>query len=190
MAKRPVSSATAAEVIGAKQSLPYSITCMISSRSGATASTLAKELDVPAGKVRHQLRKLIRLGVVETVEETARRGVVERSYALAGDLIVDEEEFDAVPPERRTRIVNPILKGIVRDIARSVKAGLVTRRCDFCVARTPILVDEEGWKQLARIHTLTVEEVCRVRAESEQRLSEADAEPIRTVSVLLFIESP
>ena len=190
MAKRPLSSAVAAEVIGGKRGLLYSIAWMIAIRAGTTASTLAAELGVPAGRIRHQLRNLIRLGVVETVEETARRGVVERSYALAGDLILDDEEFDALPPEGKARIVNPILKGTVGDIARSVKAGLISRRSDRCVARTPILVDEEGWKQLARLHARTLDEVCRVRVESEQRLSEGDAEPIRTVSVLLFIEMP
>ena len=73
---------------------------------------------------------------------------------------------------------------------RSVKSGLINRRADRCVVRTPVLVDEEGWKELSEIHCQTFEEVARVRAESEERLKETSAVPISTVSVLLFIELP
>lgn len=190
MAKRSVSSSTATELIGGKQALRYAIVSAIDTRAGTTAALIAEELGVSVGRVRHQLRNLIRLGLVETVKETARRGVLERSYVLAGDLIIDDEEFDSLSPERKAKIVNSILRVSFGDVLRSVKAGLINRRADRCVVRVPVMVDEQGWEELSRIHCETFEEVARVRAESERRLKETDAVPISTVSVLLYFELP
>lgn len=190
MAKRSLPSATATDLFGSKHALRYSIASAIGTRAGTTASALAKELGVPVGRIRHQLRNLSRLGVVETVKETARRGVVERSYALAGDLIVADEDFDALPPERHARIVSSILRVAFGDIMRSIRAGMINRRADRCVVRAPVLVDEKGWNDLAGIHLQTFDEVCRVREESERRLRETNGEYIPTVSILFFIELP
>jgi DNA-binding transcriptional ArsR family regulator len=189
MAKRSLPSAAATETIGG-QALRYSIVSVLDTRVETTASALAAELEVSVARVRRQLRVLSRAGLVETVTETARRGVTERSYRLAGDLIIDDEEFDALPVEQKERIVRSILRVSLGDILRSVKAGLINRRSDRCVVRAPVLVDEEGWRELARIHGRTYEEVRRVREESERRLKDSDGDPIATVSIQLFIELP
>lgn len=190
MVKRSLPSAAVTEIIGGKQGLRYSIASVLDTRAETTASALAEELGVPVATIRRQLRILSRLGLVETVKETARRGVVERSYRLAGDLTIDDDEFDALSPERKEKIVRSILRATLGDILRSAKAGLINRRADRCVARTPALLDEEGWHELARIHGQTFKEVCRVREESERRLKETNGEPIPTVSVQFFIELP
>jgi len=190
MAKRSVSSATATELIGGKNTLRHLIASALDTRAGTTASVLAEELGVSVGRVRHQLRKLNQLGLIETVKETARRGVLERSYVLTGDLIVDDEVFDKLPPDQKARIATAIIRVAFGDVLRSVRAGVINRRADRCLVRVPVLVDEQGWEELTQIHCKTFEQVCRVRAESEKRLKETDAVPISTVSVLLYFELP
>lgn len=190
MAKRSVSRATATELIGGRNTLRYAIATALGNRAGTTASALADELGVSVGRVRHQLRKLSQLGLIETAKETARRGVLERSYVLTGDLIVDDELFDTLPPDQKARIATAIIRVAFADVLRSVRAGVINRRADRCLVRVPVLVDEQGWEELTRIHGKTFEEVARVREESERRLNKTDAVPISTVSVLLYIELP
>jgi DNA-binding transcriptional ArsR family regulator len=185
--KRSIASADVVDLIG--HDLRYLI-CAAIGRRAATAAEVAATLDVPVSKIRYQLRKLVELGLVESVEESSRRGVIERSYALTGEMFVGETELQALEPEQQLQVASSIVRAIFGDVLRSLRARLINRRPDRCIIRVPLRVDAAGWAELTRIHGQALEKVLRVQDESSRRLEQTDEEAIDALSVLLSIEIP
>ncbi len=61
-------------------------------RTPGSASSLARDLDLPRQKLNYHLRELERHGLVRLVDEKPRRGLVERFFESAADrMLVDPE---------------------------------------------------------------------------------------------------
>lgn len=156
----------------------------------ASAKQLAERVEEPPSKVRYHLRKLREAGLVGIEDEESRRGVVERYYrALQRPVIWEEDEVGLGDAQKRALSVE-ILRLILADAARSISAGTFIGRDDRCLTRTWAEVDEEGWRELAKIHLETLAAVQAAVNRSGERLSRSGEEPIRAVSDLLFFEYP
>jgi DNA-binding transcriptional ArsR family regulator len=156
----------------------------------ASAKQLADRLEEPPSKVRYHLRKLRDAGLVGIEDEESRRGVVERYYrALQTPLISEEDEGELDDAQKRAFSVE-ILRLILADAARSISAGTFIAREDRCLARLWAEVDEEGWRELAKIHLETLDSVQAAIERSGERLGRSGEEPIRAVSGLLLFEYP
>jgi DNA-binding transcriptional ArsR family regulator len=156
----------------------------------ASAKQLSHRIGEPPSKVRYHLRKLRDIGLVGVEDEESRRGVVERYYRSLRAPVISAEDDRGLDDAQKRAFSIEILRLIFADAARSISAGTFIAREDRCLTRISAEVDEEGWRELAKIHFETLEAVKAVVRHSGERLQHSGEEPIRAVSDLLLFEYP
>jgi hypothetical protein len=80
---------------------------------------------------------------------------------------------------------------LLADATQALAAGTFDARGDRHLSRTPMLVDEEGWRELVEIHATALKATLEVQAASAERMSKVDDdEGIPTIAALTFFEMP
>jgi predicted transcriptional regulator len=153
-----------------------------------SAAALAKKTEIPVEKVRYHLRALVKDGIVEAGEETPRRGVMERLYVAARDLIVDNEDSASLSVKQRQRIAAVILGTSLKEASAALVAGPPSSRPDQHCVRIPLEVDERGWSELVELHGELFDRILSVKAEARKRLDAASTPPIQATSTIFFYE--
>jgi DNA-binding transcriptional ArsR family regulator len=153
----------------------------------ASAKELAAELGAPVGKIRYQLGRLRKAGLVEQRESRQRRGVLEQVYVAPPEPVWDEE-FDEVSPPQREKAVAAILKTILSDVTKAMRAGSFARRDDVVVVRTPLRVDQQGWAEATKVHRDALADLLKVRERSMDRIEAGAAPAADAYSFLLLFD--
>jgi hypothetical protein len=157
----------------------------------ASARELSDLLSQPRSTVGDQLRKLIAGGLVESAGEEARRGTTERFYRAApGSRWLDDDVTGKLDPRQKRRTALSVAREAMTDTSLALRSDRLDQRNDWCVASSRIVVDSQGWKELAEIHRRVLEEVERVREESADRLDDEGEEPLRAISWVMLLELP
>jgi DNA-binding transcriptional ArsR family regulator len=188
-ARRTAGRAAAAEV--AKYPVRMYIAALLFDRP-MTANELAAATEMSVSTVRRHLRAMRNAHAVEITETHKRRGTAEQVYGPTGPFLLDQDEYSRLTPKQRRQIGGYILKASLTEATRSLVSNPSKRsleRDDVCFARTPIQVDEEGWAELAKIHSDALQRVIELRERVEDRIGESDAETFRATSVILWFEA-
>ncbi|MGN6275201.1 MAG: ArsR/SmtB family transcription factor [Solirubrobacterales bacterium] len=157
----------------------------------ASARELAALLSQPRSTVGDQLRKLIAGGLVESAGEETRRGTTERFYRIArSSRWLDDEVTGKLGPRQKRRTALRVVREAAADTSLALQSDRLDHRDDWCVGSSRIVVDPQGWTELAAIHRHAVEEVERVRDESAARLDQEAGEPLRAISWVMLLEMP
>lgn len=131
---------------------------------------------------------LERLGLIEVVEEEKKRGVNQKFYRAIAMPLFSDSDWEALDPPVREAISRLGLKGVFDDASRSLEAGLFDRRHDRHLTRTPLNLDERGWRRVAAIQKETFDAILEEQAASDQRRSESREQGIPAVAVMAFFE--
>jgi DNA-binding MarR family transcriptional regulator len=157
----------------------------------ASARELAELLSQPRSTVGDQLRKLIASGLVESAGEEARRGTTERFYRVAeNSRWLDDEVTAKLDPRQKRRTALRVVREAAADTSLALQGDRLDHRDDWCVGSSRVVVDSQGWKELAEIHRQALEEVERVRDESAERLDDGADESLRAISWVMLLELP
>jgi DNA-binding transcriptional ArsR family regulator len=163
---------------------------MILAERTASPVEIAQEIGKDVGHVGYHVRKLQQLDLIELVDERPVRGAVEHFYRAIVRPIVNEEEFAAQPQEEREIYTRHILQLHVSDIARAMEEHTFDERPSRWLARTPMVVDEEGFEELAALHSEIYEKTMDIQARSDERRTGTEDEGIQTMSTNMFFEMP
>jgi predicted transcriptional regulator len=156
-----------------------------------TASELAEQAEMKPSAVRRHLREMEKAGTIEVVEMRPRRGAGEKVYRSRSDFIVSAEERAELSLDERRRLAAYTLKVGLREALRSLVSEPKERsqgQADNVLARVPIVLDAEGWNELAQVHVHFYEKVMELRDRAEQRLRDRGEEGIRATSLILLFE--
>ena len=156
----------------------------------ASPAEIAKEIGKDVGHVGYHVRKLQQLDLIELVDEKPVRGAVEHFYRAIERPVVTEEEFAGQSIEEREVFTRAILQLHVADVARAMDEHTFDGRANRVIVRVPMLVDEEGFQELADLHTEMYDKVLEVQAKSVGRMTGSQEEGIPTVSSSMFFETP
>jgi predicted ArsR family transcriptional regulator len=185
-----VASADKALVDTVGHRVGYAIFRVLTERP-ASARELAELLSQPRSTVGDQLRKLIASGLVESAGEETRRGTTERFYRVAeNSRWLDDEVTAKLDPRQKRGTALRVVREAAADTSLALQGDRLDHRDDWCVASSRIVVDNQGWKELAEIHRQAVEEVERVRDESAERLEDEADESLRAISWVMLLELP
>jgi DNA-binding transcriptional ArsR family regulator len=178
--------------LGAIVAHPLRSRCLtILSDRTASPTELADELGEEVGNVSYHVKQLLKMEVVELVSERPVRGAVEHFYRAIKRPLVSDAEYDELTVEERLRFARHILQVSVADAATAIDSTTFGQRPDHHVTRLPVMVDEEGWKELGGIYKEAFERAMEVEAASAARMSrnpEAPGIPARVIS--MFFEMP
>jgi DNA-binding transcriptional ArsR family regulator len=156
----------------------------------ASPVEIAQEIGKDVGHVGYHVRKLQELNLIELVDERPVRGAVEHFYRAIVRPVVDEQEFAAQPQAEREIYTRHILQLHVSDISRAMDEHSFDKRPNRWLVRTPLVVDEEGFGELAALHAELYERTLNIQARSDERRTGTDDEGISTMSTTMFFETP
>lgn len=169
------------------------ILSVLETRELASPNELADELEVSLGVVSYHVRRLHALGFLELVRRTPRRGAIEHHYRAKARPRVSDDVWAETPGIVKRAMIGATLQQI-NGYVNAAAAGGGFDRTEAHLSRTVLMLDDEGWKELAAEMIRWVEVVERIEAESQARIeaspggaSESTAK--RTAAVMMLFES-
>jgi hypothetical protein len=160
---------------------------MVLAERTASPSEIAGILKVELNDVAYHVRRLRELKVIELVRTQPVRGALEHFYRAIEKPLVWAEEHARAPQNERNDFAREVAQVLFADVTAAIGSEDFSSRSDNCVARVPMVVDEEGWSEISKIMERTLKEVMEAQARSEERGLEAGADGIRAeVGLLLF----
>jgi DNA-binding transcriptional ArsR family regulator len=151
----------------------------------ASPNELARELDLPLGRVSYHIRLLADLGAIELVRTEPRRGALEHFYRAVTRGWFSDDDWARLPRTARRGIVGQSLQRIFSDVTAAVDAGGFDGPASQ-VTRTPLELDERGLQEVSQVLASATERVAQINAESADRRAGTDG--VTTELALLHFE--
>jgi DNA-binding transcriptional ArsR family regulator len=156
----------------------------------ASPVEIASEIGKDVGHVGYHVRKLQELNLIELVDERPVRGAVEHFYRAIERPVVLEEEFAEQTIDQREVFTRYILQLHVADVARAMDEHTFDARSNRAIIRTPLLVDEAGFQELAELHVEMYERTLDIQARSDERRAGSEDEGVPSISTTMLFETP
>ena len=141
----------------------------------ASPAELAIEFRKPLSDVSYHVATLLKAGAIELVGERPVRGSIQHFYRAIAMPYVDTGENADLTLEERLEFARLTTQLAAADATIALDAKTLNRRPDAHVVRMPMVVDEDGWSELAELYAEMVERLFAVRAASDQRRAERGA---------------
>lgn len=169
------------------------ILSLLETRDMASPNEMAEELGVSLGVMSYHVRRLHALGFLELVKRTPRRGAIEHHYRAKARPKVSDEAWAETPGIVKRAMVGATLQQVTGYVNAAAASGGFDRP-EAHLSRTVLMLDDEGWQQLARAMVRWVEFIERVEAESQERIAklpggEAESSAKRSAAVLMLFEA-
>ena len=143
------------------------------------------ELGAPLGVVSYHVRMLRDYECVELVRTEPRRGALQHFYRATARPQLDERQWRSLPSGLRRELAGETIGEVVEDLGAAADAGLLDDP-EVVVSRTPLELDERGWRKLNKLVARTLEQALTIAAESAAR-AEGSGEAFATeLAVLHF----
>jgi DNA-binding transcriptional ArsR family regulator len=157
---------------------------------GAASSTeIADRLGLrDVSQVSYHLKVLRDLGLIELAGTKKRRGATELFYRSVQRPLVSEADWERFSPQERQNFTVLALQLVSMDIARSLASGTFDQRTDRHLTRTPLQLDQQGWRELVQIHLDAFYRSLEVQARSDQRRSRSGESATIFYSVQMLFE--
>src|SRR5687768_14195288 len=152
----------------------------------ASPGDLAVELGAPLGVVSYHVRMLRDYDCVELVRTEPRRGALQHFYKATARPNLDDDQWRTLPSGLRGELTGETISELVADLAQAADAGAL-QDPDVVLSRTPLELDERGFKKLNKLLAKTHAQALGIAAESAARHTEKATEVFPTeLGVLHF----
>jgi len=154
----------------------------------ASPNELSQELRADLGSVSYHVRRLVHLGFLKQVRQTPRRGAIEHYYTAIARPRITDAAWANVPTIVKRAMVDATLESVGRYVAAAAATGGFDV-ADAHLTRSPITVDEQGWRELAAELGALTERVVTIQRQSAERLAESDGKEAEATVVLMLFDS-
>jgi DNA-binding transcriptional ArsR family regulator len=159
------------------------------SKGISSPNQLAQELGEPLGNVSYHVKTLLEYDCVELVKTEPRRGAVEHFYRATERAFFNSKDWEKIPASARKGINGVILETIGQDAGAAMVANTIDSRSDSHISRTPMVLDEAAWSELADLLSDTLNRALEIQEQAAGRLAEEKAEPISSTLAILNFET-
>jgi DNA-binding transcriptional ArsR family regulator len=142
----------------------------------ASPKEIADQLGIPIGQVSYHVRVLEQMGMIELIGTRQVRGAVEHFYKAVRRPRFEEQEWAALSLEEREQVSIWAKQQEMIDAAIAFEAGTFDRRLDRHLSRVPLVLDEEGWKELSDFMGEGLDTILEIQTRSAERLSRQGGE--------------
>ena len=156
----------------------------------ASPNELSKELGEGLSQVSYHVKVLKDYECIELVKTEPRRGAVEHYYRATSRAWLTDRDWNHLPPSVRPGMSADLLELILADAVASLEEGTLDARVDRHMSRTPLILDETGWKEVTETLGSTLDEIVAIQTRSSERLSKSDGEGFPASVSLLGFEMP
>jgi DNA-binding transcriptional ArsR family regulator len=136
----------------------------------ASPKEISDEIDAPLSNVSYHVRVLDELGLIEIMEEESVRGSVAHFYKAVERPLIDNPDWEKLDPKVRTAFSGYVIETLMSDAARSLEAGIFDQRHDRHLSRTPLLLDEKGWRKVIAAQGKMLSELLKEQAAAAARI--------------------
>ena len=140
----------------------------------ASPGDLAVELGAPLGVVSYHMRMLRDYECVELVRTEPRRGALQHFYRATARPNLDESQWRTLPSGLRRELTDETIQSLVNDLAQAADGGTLEDP-EVVLTRTPLELDERGWRKLNKLLARTYEQALAIAAESSARRTAGSA---------------
>lgn len=155
----------------------------------ASPNEISKELGESVGHVSYHIKVLKECQCIELVDTAPRRGAMEHYYRATDRAFVNSDEWGTLPASLRPGISASAIDTTFKDVSAALLEGTFDKRVDRHLSWTPMLLDEQGWKDLQTGLDEMLERVFEIQSESAERLVAADAPGIPVSVAMLGFEA-
>lgn len=156
----------------------------------SSPNQLSQELGEPLGNVSYHVKTLLEYDCVELVKTEPRRGAVEHFYRATERAFFSDTDWAKIPASARNGIYGVALEAIGTDATEALSAGTIEKRTESHITHTPLLVDEQGFKEINDLLTEAQARATEIQEEAASRLADSKEEGFPTKLGILFFESP
>lgn len=156
----------------------------------ASPNEIAQMLDERLPNVSYHVRALHDLGCIELVRTAQRRGAIEHYYRALMRPFFSDRDWKRLPRSGRQAVADVILQMIWEDASDAIKSGTFESRSDRHLTRSPLVLDEQGWKELNERLRKALSDAETIAAQSAKRLKKSEEEEIPTRLVMMHFEAP
>ena len=168
--------------------LRVAILGVLEERTGSP-NDIAQELDASLGLVSYHVRVLERFGLVKLVKTAPRRGALEHFYKAEERPVITSDAWGKVPSIVRHATIRAGLTQIADQVNRAAQSGGF-ERSNIHLSRSPMVLDQRGWDQLAPKFDRLLKDCERIATASAERLASADhADELHAVAVMMLFEA-
>lgn len=148
----------------------------------------AVELSTPTAS--HHVKKLLRLNLVELIEERIVGGTVQHFYRAITRPLVNSEEWEMLGLDDRQKYSLWIMQLILTDAAKSFAAQLFDVHPQNHLSRTPMVVDEEGLTEVAGIQDRALKETIDSQARIAERMARTGEAGMNIIAAMMCFPIP
>jgi DNA-binding transcriptional ArsR family regulator len=156
----------------------------------ASPNEIAEMIHERLPNVSYHVRALLDLGCIELVDTAQRRGAIEHYYRAVVRPFFSDSDWKRIPRSGRQAISDTVLQVIWEDASEAIKAGTFDSRPDRYLTHSPMVVDEQGWSEIADVMAQAYGKVEKIESQSARRLKKSKEAGVPTTVVLMQFESP
>ncbi len=138
-------------------------------RGVMSPAELSRTLRAKLSDVSYHIRRLVKLECAELVDTRPVRGAVEHFYRATERHLITTEEFEELDPIVADDIVLDSFQRIIDDVVASRNARMLGFDRHFYLARTPYVLDEEGFQEGMKAADRCREELSEIERKSAER---------------------
>jgi AcrR family transcriptional regulator len=158
-------------------------------KRAATPRQIAAEIGDNPAVVASYLKDLASIGAVEAEGEEHGEVLYRSPSAIHKLSMVSYQQAAMMSPEERSDLTRRAWEAIAKDVDASRQSGIFDSRLDRYLTRTPLALDETGWRELTDLHEEMLHAGFEIQARSTQRLKDTKEKPIEVRSVQLAFEA-
>ena len=159
-------------------------------RDISSPNQLAQELNEPLGNVSYHVKTLLEYDCVELVKTEPRRGAVEHFYRATDRAFLSDSDWAKIPASARKGISGSIIESIGQSATDALAAGKIDSRSESHISDTPLLLDEQGWKDLNKVLADVVKSSTAIQKEAAKRMGKDKKAGLQTKLAIMHFEVP
>lgn len=156
----------------------------------ASPNELAKELGEGLSQVSYHVKVLKDYKVITLVKTEPRRGAVEHYYRATSRAYLTDRDWHELPKSARVAMSADLFQMILDDVVASLEGEVFDAREDRHMSWTPMMVDEQGWKEINTILDAALKQVLKAQSASAKRLAKSKEDGINMSVSMLGYEVP
>jgi DNA-binding transcriptional ArsR family regulator len=137
-------------------------------------SQIADKIGEDLHNVSYHVRKLEEFELIELVDEKPVRGAVQHFFRAVARPMMSDEEWAKLSLDERRPVSRFGIQLIIGDAVLADESCTFDGRVDRHLSRTPLEVDEAGWRELQDLHNETMARVLEVQAASAERIGNSE----------------
>lgn len=155
----------------------------------ASPNELAKRFGEGLSQVSYHVKVLHECDCIELVKTEPRRGAVEHYYRATARAFFSDGDWNSLPEVVRSGMSASALRAAVEDVISALREGSFEARTDRHLSFTPVIVDEQGWRDLMALLAETLDGISDIQTESAGRLAGASEEGIPAALTMIGYEA-